>query len=70
MNERFDEQFGGQKFVYANERTLLPFIQQEIDLDRKRIVERIKDTTFWKVCEAYFPPEQREYFITLITNNK
>ena len=45
---------------------LYDFIQSEIDLERKRIVEEIKTTDFWKACEDYFTPEQREYFINSI----
>ena len=34
--------------------------------DRKAMVERIKNTNFWKTCEDYFTPEQRDYFLTII----
>jgi len=45
-------------------------IQKAKKEERERIVEEIKNTNFWKTCTDYFTPEQIEYFINLITNNK
>lgn len=40
--------------------------------DRKNLLkiiqEQMRETVFWKVCEDYFTPEQRDFFINLITN--
>ena len=52
---------------------ILAFIQSEIDLAlanrNKEIVEKIENTDFWKTCNNYFTPEQREYIINLITKD-
>lgn len=83
MQERFDIQFddynprvGGFMPLYLTTQKydeIKAFISSEIEMakreERSKIVKQIQKTDFWKSCEDYFTPDQREYLLTIITKH-